>query len=71
MVAGLYDVWVDKADMSKAPITSHIVLTMDASSNISTIHHRMPVLLTPNAAAIWLNTKKYPVSFVHSLLQTY
>ena len=58
MLAGLWDVWKDKSindDGITSSITSHIILTMDSSSNLSTIHHRMPVLLTPESASIWLN----------------
>ena len=60
MLAGIYDVWNPKEDgkySSDKTLTSYSILTMEASKSISWLHHRMPVLLSREAAAVWLDVE--------------
>ena len=52
--AGLWDIWNDKGKET-APYKSCTILTREASESIRPIHHRMPVILKPEAYEPWLN----------------
>lgn len=54
LMAGIYDAW-SGADGSFVP--SLAIITMEANHQMSALHHRMPVLLDPEAANIWLDSK--------------
>lgn len=49
--AGLYE---------KGPQPSCTIITMDSQSSIQDIHHRMPVILTPEQGRIWLGSTPFP-----------
>jgi len=49
VMAGLYEVWGDAGQLSCT------IITRPADSDLSHIHSRMPVMLTPDAAVSWLN----------------
>jgi putative SOS response-associated peptidase YedK len=51
--AGLWEVWDDKGKAEEPPYTCTIITT-DASPSIQEIHHRMPVILTPEAFEDWI-----------------
>ena len=55
--AGLWDTW-------KSPdntfILSCTIITTDANTTVSKIHHRMPLVLKPESHNIWLSTKPLP-----------
>lgn len=56
-IAGLWSVWLapDGAD-----VLSCALLTREAEGSIATIHHRMPVVLTPNQYDAWLSPDASP-----------
>jgi putative SOS response-associated peptidase YedK len=51
--AGLWEVWDDKGK-AEEPLFTCTILTTDASPSIQDIHHRMPVILTPEAFEDWI-----------------
>jgi putative SOS response-associated peptidase YedK len=56
-IAGLWSVWLapDGAD-----VLSCALLTREAEGSIASIHHRMPVVLTPNQYDAWLSPDVTP-----------
>ncbi len=48
--AGLWQRW-DKGD---APLDTCAIVTTDANSEMATVHHRMPVILSPDQWGLWL-----------------
>ena len=60
MLAGIYDEWRPKEGVQRndeESLTSYSILTMEACNSISWLHHRMPVLLSREAAAVWLDVE--------------
>jgi putative SOS response-associated peptidase YedK len=53
--AGLWEIWDDKGKKEN-PYYSCAILTRDASESVQPIHHRMPVILRPEAFERWLNS---------------
>lgn len=53
--AGLWESWDDKGKEAAA-YKSCTILTRQASASVRPIHHRMPVILRPEAYDPWLNT---------------
>src|SRR5215204_3532181 len=49
--AAIWDRWKSNG----ATITSCAIITTSANELLSTIHHRMPVILPPESHALWLN----------------
>ena len=62
VAAGLYEQWGDL----EQPHLSCTIITRPADLNLSAIHARMPVMLTPQTANEWLST---PVSHSKALLE--
>ncbi len=56
LFAGLWNAWQDPAG---ATIYSYTIITTTASKSISSLHHRMPVIIAHNAINIWIQTDKY------------
>ena len=58
-LAGIWASWQDRAQR----IESFSILTRSAGKALSTIHHRVPVLVEPNARSQWLSkeTSKYHI----------
>lgn len=54
-MAGLWTVWRDPADKDGPPVVTAAVLTTDAIGQLAEIHDRMPLLMTPDAWAAWLD----------------
>ena len=52
--AGLWEIW-DNKGKEQTPYRSCTILTREASESVRPIHHRMPVILKPEAFGIWLN----------------
>ena len=50
--AGLWDTWCDATGASLSTCT---ILTTTANALLASIHHRMPVILHPEAEAAWLD----------------
>jgi len=54
--AGLYELWEDKeAPPGAGPYKSCTIITTDASDSVKDVHHRMPLILKPEAYAEWLD----------------
>ena len=51
-MAGLWEIWQDPE--SGEEVRSCTILTTDANGFMAEIHHRMPVILTPEEFEIWL-----------------
>jgi putative SOS response-associated peptidase YedK len=54
-MAGLWSVWRDPAEKDGPPVVSAAVLTTDAIGQLANIHDRMPLLMTPDQWAAWLD----------------
>jgi putative SOS response-associated peptidase YedK len=54
-MAGLWTVWRDPAAKDGPPVVSAAVLTTDAVGQLANIHDRMPLLMTPDRWAEWLD----------------
>jgi putative SOS response-associated peptidase YedK len=67
--AGLWETWGDKGRVD-APYTSCTILTRAASAAVRPIHHRMPVILAPEAYATWLDPVCQDVDRLEEILQT-
>ncbi len=48
VLAGLWEAWNDRV--------SFTILTVEASGVVAELHHRMPVMLDPQAASTWLDS---------------
>lgn len=67
--AGLWETWDDKgrADEVHASCT---ILTRAASASVRPIHHRMPVILSPEGYAAWLDPALQDADRLSRLLET-
>lgn len=54
-MAGLWTVWRDPKVADGPPIVSAAVLTTEAQGQLADIHDRMPLLMTPDQWAAWLD----------------
>ncbi|MGQ0840098.1 SOS response-associated peptidase [Actinokineospora sp.] len=61
-MAGLWSAWHDKADSAAPVLITCSVLTTDAIGPLSEIHHRMPLLLGPDAWSRWLDPDSQDVA---------
>jgi putative SOS response-associated peptidase YedK len=66
--AGLWETWGDKGRVD-APYTSCTILTRAASAAVRPVHHRMPVILAPDAYAAWLDPACQDVGHLDEILQ--
>jgi putative SOS response-associated peptidase YedK len=60
--AGLWESWRDPTDADASPLITFSVLTTDAVGGLADIHHRMPLLLTPEQWEPWLDPDSEDVS---------
>ncbi|ALS25246.1 SOS response-associated peptidase [Paenibacillus naphthalenovorans] len=68
-MAGLYETWI-APDGQK--INSCTIITTTANSLVAGIHHRMPVILSPQDEAVWLNRNIHdPEAALMPLLKPY
>ncbi len=68
-VAGLWSAWRDKADGSDAPwLHTCTVITTSANATMAPIHDRMPVLLTSDRWAEWLDPTNNDTDALAALL---
>ncbi|KAL4219058.1 hypothetical protein ACF0H5_021641 [Mactra antiquata] len=66
-MAGVFDVW--KPSQDSEPVYSYSVITVESSPVMSTIHHRMPALLTTDEAIDnWLNFGDVPLNKASKLI---
>lgn len=69
--AGLYEVWEDKeAPAGAGPYKSCTIITTGASDSVKDIHHRMPLILEPEAYDAWLDPENKEPGRLEELLRT-
>lgn len=66
--AGLYEYWETK---SGKMLESCTIVTTTPNDLMSPIHHRMPVILSPENESVWLDPKNENVSELLSMLRPY
>jgi putative SOS response-associated peptidase YedK len=67
-LAGLYDIRVDEEGNRLSTCT---IITTEPNSLMADIHNRMPVILTPEAEAQWLDRSNEDIPSLLRLLQPY
>ncbi len=66
--AGLYDVWTTPGG---DPLYSYTIITTTPNDLVERVHNRMPVMLAPQAEAVWLDAKVTDPLALRSLLAPY
>jgi putative SOS response-associated peptidase YedK len=66
--AGLWETW-NKKDSEGSIYKSCTIITTQSSESVSDIHHRMPVILKPQAYASWLDPENQDVVELEKLLK--
>jgi putative SOS response-associated peptidase YedK len=69
--AGLWSTWRPKGDLESGPLYSCTIITTVPNALMEPIHSRMPVILTPEAEAIWLDTGHMDTAELRELLLPY
>jgi putative SOS response-associated peptidase YedK len=64
--AGLWESW--RKIESETPYRSCTIITTEASKSIRDIHHRMPVILKPEAYTNWLNPENQDIADLKIIL---
>ncbi|MEL7316489.1 MAG: SOS response-associated peptidase [Cyanobacteria bacterium J06559_3] len=67
--AGLWERWQDPE--TSEPVFSCTILTIRPNDLMASIHHRMPVILPPEAYEAWLDPSFYNPGTLESLLRPY
>jgi len=67
--AGLWETWQDKAD-SGTVYRSCTIITREAAGALEKIHHRMPVVLAPEAYEAWMEPGKDEVESLLDILSS-
>ena len=67
--AGLWETW-DNKGKEETPYRSCTILTREASESVRPIHHRMPVILKPEAFEPWLDTNNQDAGALQKIIQT-
>ena len=67
-MAGLWSRW-DKGE--EGPLCSFTIITTTPSSDVSSIHHRMPVILRPESIPTWIEFEDHPKEEALGLLGPY
>ena len=68
-LAGLWERW--HPSESDAPLHSCTIITCPPNPLLAKIHHRMPVILPPEAYDQWLNPLEQPPNNLNALLTSY
>lgn len=66
--AGLWESW-DNKGKEESPYLSCTILTRSASESVLPIHHRMPVILKPDAFDTWLDPNNRDVNSLLEIIQ--
>ena len=66
--AGLWEIWNDKGK-NEDPYHSCTILTREASESVKPIHHRMPVILKPEAFDAWLDPDNQNIDLLSNIIQ--
>lgn len=67
--AGLWETW-DNKGKEETPHRSCTILTREASESVRPIHHRMPVILRPEAFELWLDKNNQDIRQLQEIIQT-
>ena len=68
--AGLWETWKSRdPEIDQSEYKSCTIITTEAGDSIREIHHRMPVILRPEAYARWLDPENTKVQEMESILQ--
>ncbi len=67
--AGLWERWQDPE--TRESVFSCTILTTQPNTLMASIHHRMPVILSPDTYDTWLNPSFYNSGVLESLLRPY
>lgn len=70
-MAGLWDSWKDKQDPDADWLTSCTIITAGPNELMEPIHNRMPVILSDEARAMWLDHTSEEVSHLTELLKPF
>lgn len=65
-MAGLYDLWKDE---NGKEITTCTIITTEANEFMKTLHHRMPVIISPENYNHWLDPVERDTSKIGSLMK--
>jgi putative SOS response-associated peptidase YedK len=65
--AGLWQRWTKSAE----PVESFTIITTPANALVADLHHRMPAILSEDAAKLWLDRSVDDVNVLTSLLAPY
>jgi len=68
MFAGLWEKWHPPDD---EPVYSCTIITTEANDLLKSIHHRMPVILSPASYDLWLDNIPQPATRLDELLKPY
>jgi len=66
--AGLWEIW-DNQGKAPEPYRSCTILTRQASDSVRPIHHRMPVILKPEAYTPWLDPANQDIEILQDIIQ--
>lgn len=67
-MAGLYNCYVDT---NGAVFNAFVIITTNASQQMSYIHSRMPVILDSAGAARWIENRKLSIEEMNTTLRPY
>jgi putative SOS response-associated peptidase YedK len=67
--AGLWETWFDRRDPNTA-YRSCTIITRDAVGTVRKLHHRMPVILEPDAYGAWLAPENHDPDALGAILRT-
>jgi putative SOS response-associated peptidase YedK len=67
--AGLWEIWHDKQNQDTT-YRSCTIITRDAAGAVRELHHRMPVIIHPDAYVPWLDPDNRDPDALGSILQT-
>jgi len=67
--AGLWEIWDDKGK-AEEPLYTCTIITTEASSVMKDIHHRMPVILKPEAFKEWIKADT-PLETLKEIISTH
>jgi len=67
--AGIWDFWGDRS--GRTAVESCAIITIDANELLKPIHARMPLIISQEHYATWLNHDSYALDSLQSLLSPY
>ncbi len=68
LLAGLWERWHDRATPTAPPVDSFTIITCPPNAFMARLHDRMPVILAPHAAELWLDPSAGPESLAPLLV---